>query len=264
MFKRIWVIADIHGSISPIENFWRRNRDLINFLKDTDCIILLGDVGANYYLNKKDTFFKSKLEQYPFTYFCIRGNHEERPSIVMNKNPNDWKIETFFEGSVYVEKTYPYIKYALDKVSIYNINGYKTLIIPGAYSVDKYYRLSRGWSWFNQEQLSLEEIEDGRRLIKENGYHFDLILSHTCPIAYEPVDLFLPEINQSSVDKTMERYLGEIEYNTTYKLWLWGHYHAFRIYPYHQNSRCIMLSDGYEAIKLDEWLKDVKNIHKKY
>lgn len=291
MFQRIWAMADIHGSYLPIENFWRRNKDNIKFSSETDCIILLGDVGANYFFNERDKKFKQKLEKYPFTYFCIRGNHEARPSLCATENPDQWSMEEFFKGSVWVENNYPNIKYAMDVPYIYNIKGYKiestwhnppqeradggkiiaeinfynykTLVIPGAYSVDKYYRLSKGWTWFKDEQLSEEEMDLGRRIIKQDPA-FDLILSHTCPIAYEPTDLFLPMIDQSLVDKTMERYLGEIEYNTNYKLWLWGHYHSYRIYPKYNNNQCIMLSAGDEAINIQEWLDDSKNIHKKY
>lgn len=263
MFQRIWAMGDIHGSYLPIENFWRRNKDNVNFSTETDCIILLGDVGANYFFNKRDKEFKKKLMRYPFTYFCIRGNHESRVSACVQKDPNNWFEDQFFDGPVWIERNYPNIKYAMDYPYSYNINGYSTLVIPGAYSVDKYYRLQQGWSWFKDEQLNQEEMDLGREIIKQNPA-FDLILSHTCPITYEPTDLFLPMVDQSLVDKTMERYLGEIEYNTEYKLWLWGHYHSYRIYPKYQNSQCIMLSAGNEAINIQEWLENSNNIHKKY
>lgn len=267
MFKRIWAMADIHGSYTPIENFWRRNKDNIDFSSKTDCLILLGDVGTNYFLNYRDQKFKEKLLKYPFTYFCIRGNHEQRPSLLAQIDIEKWTMEKFFENDVYVEKKYPEIKYALDEVAIYNILGenfsYKTLVLPGAYSVDKYYRLANNWNWFETEQLSTKEMEKGRDLIKNNN-NFDLVLSHTCPIAYEPTDLFLSVVDQSTVDKTMERYLGEIEYNITYKIWLWGHYHHYRIYPQYQNSQCIMLSDGKEAINITEWINDYTQIHNTY
>ena len=55
------------------------------------------------------------------------------------------------------------------------------------------------------------------------------------------------------VDKSMERYLGKIEYNIDYKLWLWGHYHADRIYP---EGKQIMLF--HQALKLDSWLSTGK------
>jgi len=290
LFQRIWAMGDIHGSYLPIENFWRRNKDDINFSKEDDCIILLGDVGANYFFNHRDKKFKKKLESFPFTYFCIRGNHEARPSICAAENPDQWSMEEFFEGSVWVENNYPNIKYAMDIPYVYNIPykiesiqynppqenidggkilaemnfyNYKILVIPGAYSVDKYYRLSKGWTWFEDEQLSEKEMNLGRRIIKQDPA-FDLILSHTCPISYEPTDLFLPQIDQSLVDKTMERYLGEIEYKTEYKLWLFGHFHSYRVYPQYKNKQIIMLSDGKEAINIQEWLTNSNNIHKTY
>lgn len=263
MFNRIWAIGDIHGSFLPIKNFWHRNKDNINFSKETDCIILLGDVGANYFFNYRDKKFKEQLEKYPFTYFCIRGNHEKRASVIASQNPDQWDKKELFNNYVWVENNYPSIKYAMDYPSIYNINGYKTLVIPGAYSVDKYYRLANHWSWFEDEQLTQEEMDLGKEIIKQNPA-FDLVLSHTCPISYEPTDLFLSVIDQSLVDKTMERYLGEIEYNITYRLWLWGHFHAYRVYPHYQNSQCIMLSAGEEAINIQEQLKDSNNTYQKY
>ena len=293
MLQRIWVMSDLHGSYFPIEDFWNRNKDNINFSPDIDCIILLGDTGTNYYFNKKDKIFKKKLSNYPFSYFCIRGNHEARISSCVSKNPDSWHIEECFENTVYIENDYPHIKYALDEPAVYNIpydvilksyfngengkifgeNGKilaeaifyycKTLIIPGAYSVDKYYRLHNGWTWFSDEQLSEEEMEKGRHLIEQNDFKFDLILSHTCPNIYVPTDLFIKVVDQSTVDKTMERYLGTIEYQTNYKLWLFGHFHQFRIYPKHENSQVIMLYND-KAISLNQWLKDSSVIHKTY
>ena len=254
MFKRIWFCGDIHGSHLPIENFFRRNKDNIDFSPETDLIILLGDAGLNYFRNYRDINVKKKLSKYPFTYFCIRGNHEMRASACINEDPVLWttEVETF-QGPVWIEKRFPNIVYAIDCPCIYYfIEGYKTLVIPGAYSVDKYYRLRNGWSWFEDEQLNPAEMELGRKLIELNPA-VDLVLSHTCPSTYIPTDLFLPMIDQSTVDRTMERYLGEVEYKLDYKYWLWGHYHAFRRYPVGEDGRQrIMLSAGQEMILWDD------------
>ena len=34
---------------------------------------------------------------------------------------------------------------------VYNFNGVSTLVIGGAYSVDKYYRLALGYNWYESE-----------------------------------------------------------------------------------------------------------------
>lgn len=267
MFKRIWAMSDLHGSSLPIKNFYNRNVDKIKFSAETDLIILLGDVGANYFQNHRDRDFKKKLSSFPFTYFCIRGNHEMRASVCANQNRDDWEEKPIFNNITLVEKQYPKILYALDDVAIYNIEEYKTLIIPGAYSVDKEYRINHGWSWFPDEQLSELEKNIGRIRLERSDYNFDLVLSHTCPIAYEPRDLFLPQIDQSKVDKSMEFYLGEIEYQISYKLWLWGHFHQYRVYPFYnddKHGRSIMLSAGEEAINVKEWIQDLEGYHQRY
>ena len=51
--NKVFVVADIHGNEMPIKSFYERNKDKENF-DGTDTIIILGDAGVNYYLNKKD------------------------------------------------------------------------------------------------------------------------------------------------------------------------------------------------------------------
>lgn len=62
----------------------------------------------------------------------------------------------------------------------------------------------------------------------------------------------------------MERYLGEVEYRTEYKLWLFGHFHSYRVYPRYKDRQIIMLSDGKEAINIQEWLTNSNDIYKTY
>ena len=108
-------------------------------------------------------------------------------------------------------------------------------MIGGAYSVDKWYRLGRAGlteaannpkitGWFPEEQLYNWEMED----IKQDhfGKSYDIILTHTAPISCEPTELFIPGLDQSTVDKSMEEFLEEIKNNVGWKLWLCGHYHA--------------------------------------
>ena len=249
--SKVYLIGDLHGDFRPVRDLYNRNKEM--FDKEENTLICLGDFGANFFFNHRDEEFKKKLGKYPFTYFIIRGNHEERPSICMKQSPEAWHIETYFGNVVYVENAYPYIKYALDTVAFYNINEYKTLVIPGAYSVDKYRRLAFNWSWFPQEQLSREEMTAGKQIIVAEGCSCDLVLSHTCPLMYEPTDLFLSFVDQSMVEKDMEHYLQEIELNLDYKAWCWGHYHAYRDYPRPDGcARTMLFNDC--AIELDNYM----------
>lgn len=258
MKTRVFVMGDIHGNFKPIKDFWERNKEEIEQEQNDNVLILLGDSGLNYHLTPMDRGLKKRLSKLPFTYFVIRGNHEERPSKVMASIPEEWTTEFYFGNPVYVEKDFPNIKYAADCLEVYYIpcgdSLLKTLVIPGAYSVDKHYRLQNGWNWFEGEQLTLEEMDRGLRDIELMGYNCDLVLSHTCPSIFVPTDLFLPCIDQSTVDTSMERYLGHIEYKLNYRCWMWGHYHENRDYPRNDGKIKVMLTDS--AVELSQVLKE--------
>ena len=252
--KNIYLIGDIHGSEIPIRDFYDRHRHEESFLETKATIILLGDAGINYYLDDRDRKFKKKLSAYNCDFFVIRGNHEQRPSILMEENPDAWESQVYFGNNVMVEKEFQSIKYASDLAEVYLINDYKTLVLPGAYSVDKWYRLERGWQWFPQEQMSAEEMMECRRLLNLYKHKFDLVLSHTCPALFIPTDLFIRGINQSTVDKTMENFFSEIEYQLNYTSWCFGHYHAFREYPILDGQRMRMLFNS-ELYTLEDIMK---------
>lgn len=126
---------------------------------------------------------------------------------------------------VYYEVEYPNVKYLIDGYE-YLFNEIKCLALGGAYSVDKYYRLEKGWHWFSNEQLSWEE----RDAIMKSWYRetVHIILSHTCPISLQPRDLFLSTVDQSKVDNAMELWLEEIKESVNWNGWLFGHYHQTR------------------------------------
>ena len=41
--------------------------------------IILGDAGLNFYGGLRDALGKEQLAKLPCTFFCIHGNHEQRP-----------------------------------------------------------------------------------------------------------------------------------------------------------------------------------------
>lgn len=188
-------------------------------------VIILGDVGLNYHKTKHDWKNKHKAASYGYTLYCLRGNHEDRFSnsiteIVYQHDPE-------VSGMIMYENEFPNIKYFLDWVNSYIIMGKKVLTIPGAYSVDKWYRLQNDWMWFPDEQLTAEEMADAEEEF-EYG-EFDLVLSHTCPYDWMPTDLFLNCIDQSTVDKSMELWLNRFRHSFSWDVWCFGHYHADRI-----------------------------------
>lgn len=205
----IYIIGDTHRDFSRI----------YKLEKDTDnMLIVLGDVGINYYLNEEDKNYKEYLKKLKLKLFCVRGNHEERP-----ENISTYKEIEIFGGKVFIEEEHPNLIFAKDGET-YNIDGKKILVIGGAYSVDKKYRLLHGYKWFKEEQLTKKEMDT--ILAKVKGKHFDIVLSHTCPYKYEPREVFMQGLDQSKVDKSMEHFLDKVEENINYDKWYCGHYHT--------------------------------------
>lgn len=210
----IYITGDKHGNYSDVFDFCYKHKTTTY-----DIMIILGDAGINYFLNDKDYILKNSLLGLPITLFCIHGNHEERP-----ENIKTYKTKSFHNGLVYYEEEYPNILFAKDG-EIYDFNNKKTLVIGGAYSIDKEYRLKMGYNWYKSEQPTEEIKHRVKDILKKNGNKIDVILSHTCPIKYEPVEAFLNFIDQSTVDKSTETFLNELEENSQYKIWYCGHYH---------------------------------------
>lgn len=184
-----------------------------------DVLIILGDAGINYYLGLRDEPLKTELQELPITLFCIHGNHEQRPYEISTYEEMEWR-----GGIVYVEKEYPNLLFAKDG-EIYDFDGKKAIALGGAYSVDKFYRVARGYAWFANEQPS-DEIKDYvEQRLDETDWTVDYVLSHTVPRKYEPVEAFLEGLDQSRVDKSTEDWLDEIEGRLSYEKWFCGHYH---------------------------------------
>ena len=205
----IYITGDTHRDFTRLNN--------IKFNND-DMLIILGDVGINYFLNEEDIRLKEYLNRLNIRLFCIRGNHEERPENIIS-----YKEKEMFGGKVSVEDDYPNLIFAKDGEE-YNIGGKSVLVIGGAYSIDKEYRLLYGHKWFQDEQLNDEEMDN--IFNKVRGRHYDIVLTHTCPYKYEPREMFISSINQSKIDKRMEHFLDIIEENINYNKWYCGHFHT--------------------------------------
>lgn len=227
--KQFYVTGDKHGMVTT---------DMELHQDPNAAVIILGDAGFNFYLGHRDT----KLKQYvtdhsQCTWYVVRGNHEARPQDVIGmKEIYDADVG----GNVYVEEGFDRIRYFKDW-GAYTIASYSVAVIGGAYSVDKWYRLTNAGvtskldpkymnpkvtGWFPNEQLSAEEHEQVEADL--SGKSFDFVMTHTCPLSWEPTDLFMPVVDQSNVDKSTEIWLDELKSKFDWNVWLFGHYHRDR------------------------------------
>ena len=189
----VYLTGDTHGDFRRIKQFCFKVEPSLD-----DTLIILGDAGFNYYGNYRDRNAKIFASKLPIMLFCIHGNHEMRPTSVPT-----YKEKLYRGGTVWYEEEYPNILFAKDG-EIYDFDGKKCIVIGGAYSVDKFYRLAMGWHWFPDEQPSPEIKRRVEEQLASVHYMVDAVLSHTCPVKYEPVETFMPNIDQSKVDKSTE------------------------------------------------------------
>ena len=270
--KHLFFTGDTHGGVATISRIGNIQRNMPEYKPEETMVVILGDAGLNFWLNNTDKKYKKLLNSMNYHIYCVRGNHEQRPELIKSMIlVNDENVNNV----VYMEEAFPNIRYFVDG-KIYNLLGYKCLVVGGAYSIDKWYRLARvGYSkdeaetadpkkcgWFKDECLTAAEMAAIMEKVK--GESVDFILSHTCPLSWEPTDLFLNGIDQSTVDKSMEIWLDELKDNIKWNYWLFGHYHADRIerphveqfYQEYEDVESIIARwDKYdEAGELDYWL----------
>ncbi len=141
------------------------------------------------------------------------------------------------------EEMYPDILFAKDG-EIYNFDGLKTVVIGGAYSVDKWHRLHRRYKWWHDEQPSPSIREYVESQLEKADWTVDIVLSHTSPVEYEPVEVFLSGIDPRTVDKSTELWLQQIKERLTYKKWFCGHFHTEKV-----DKNVEFLFDNYRVLK---------------
>ena len=211
----ICITGDIHGRISRVMDLAEKHK-----LGKEDILVLLGDVGVNYFGPEAgDRFKKKMLNDLMIPILCIHGNHEKRPQSISTYMEQNWH-----GGTVYVEAEYPNLHFAKDG-EIYDLEGLYAIAIGGAYSVDKWFRLKLNYNWFPDEQPSENDKRRIEKKLAEANWKVDLVLSHTCPEKYIPTEAFLKGIDQSTVDQSTEQWLGVVEEKLIYKMWFCGHWH---------------------------------------
>ena len=209
----IYITGDKHGDYRDVFDFCYKYKTDIN-----DILIVLGDAGINYHLDEFDYILKNKLRELPINLFCIHvvpGNIS-----VVDKTEKVKKFRLVDEA-----KDIGQAICSAQDGEIYDFNNLKTLVIGGAYSIDKNYRILMGYNWYPSEQPSDEIKKRVRDVLREVNNKVDVIVSHTCPFKYLPYEAFISGVDQTKVDKSTEEFLDEIENNTKYTTWYCGHYH---------------------------------------
>ena len=82
----IYITGDIHGEVFRVEEAVEKFN-----IGSEDIIVLLGDVGMNYYGNNRgDKHRKKRMNKLGVPIFCIHGNHEMRPGTIVTYREMEW------------------------------------------------------------------------------------------------------------------------------------------------------------------------------
>ena len=227
----IHITGDVHGDAHEIRN---RITQIKNPSKD-DFIIIAGDAGFEYE-NYVMGAAKREARKFPGTWIVLRGNHDSR--YWKHENDKGWEIIQHQGCDYLYQSKYPNIWYLPDEGCIYRLEDYNILFIPGAYSVDKWYRLRNNYPWNPSEQLSAKEKSNLNLLTTEwldNGFNIDFVVGHTFPLKMEKYydDLFMEGLNQANIDKSMETWMNNMamiyENSPSFIQYFGGHFHDDRI-----------------------------------
>jgi hypothetical protein len=240
--------ADLHGvdkkiydqcgndNKSFIELFYQKYEDEMQQKKfdDINFHIILGDAEFKILEEGKIDYFKP-MADWPFKILCVIGNHEP---ILGIKDLHKFEKDIGIGETVYmINEEKPFIAY-LKRGKIYNIDGFRFLVLGGGLSYNNEKRKKDG-TWWKNEYWSIKEKWDLFKLLK-NKNCFDYVLSHTGPHKINKILFGDRDSFKKAVDK-VALMNDKIDKKIHCRGWLCGHWHKEDEYP----------NDKYPDVKLD-------------
>lgn len=206
MSGRLFITGDTHGTIDidKVIKFSKRPD-----LTSDDVLIICGDFGLVWSESQSEMEWRRWYSEQPFTTLFIAGNHENYN--LLNKLPHyDWNGIT--------------VRYVCNKVyhlmnGVYTINNKKILVIGGAESHDKEYRVKKV-DWWEQELPSATQLGNIQNAINQTDKQFDVIITHCAP---DWVQDFWHYNNYPK--NRLTHFLDHVSETVQYSEWYCGHYH---------------------------------------
>ena len=199
----IYITGDTHGLIDfqKLKTYFRHR-----YVSKNDILIILGDAGIVWSETDCSLFDYETLGP---TVFFIDGNHEN--FTLLNRFP---VVERFGAKVHYLSHDI----FHVFRGEILKINGKSFLCLGGATSIDKEYRVP-GISWWAEEHICDEDIDNALKNIEKSGGKVDYILTHCAPSPI--VRSMFGYASDSDTDK-----LSKLQGSIAYDSWYFGHYHA--------------------------------------
>ena len=234
----IFITGDTHAEFERrfnTENFPEQKE----MTKD-DYVIICGDFGGIFDAEgetKNEKYWLDWFESRNYTLLFVDGNHENFDRL------NRYPIKEWHGGKVHEIR--PHVLHLM-RGQVFTIDEKKIFAFGGARSHDigggiletddpefqkkkqelnrscKAYRVNH-ISWWAQELANGEEMEEGKKNLRDNGHTVDYIITHCCSTSTQVFvggSMFRPDRETD--------YLEYIKKQTNYKKWFFGHYHSNR------------------------------------
>lgn len=235
----IYITGDTHGEFG--RRFNTTNFPEQREMTKHDYVIICGDFGGVW-----DVGWESKTEKYwldwfegrSYTLLFVDGNHENFDRL------NGYPVKKWRGGRVHEIR--PHILHLM-RGQVFEIGGKTIFVFGGASSHDvtggiletddpnfkrKKKKLDSSYtpyrinhlSWWKEELASDEEMEEGRKNLREHDYTVDYIITHCCSTGTQSQ---LGGDGLYASDRETD-YLEFIKNYANYKKWFFGHYHDNR------------------------------------
>lgn len=224
----IYITGDTHNS--GITRIFPENWALASDLSRDDIVIVVGDFGViwNNIPSEKEEKFIARLDEMPYTFAFVDGNHENFDRI------NNYPEEKWMRGNIHrISNNVIHLM----RGQIYDIlcegETKRVFVMGGAISVDRHQR-HIGIDWWEQENPSYMEINEAFDNLDEVDNKVDYVLTHDCPAKV------IPMIDPTYSIDSVEMLLEEIDNRIEYKKWFFGHHHLNAEYGVDKEYRMLL------------------------
>lgn len=203
---RIFITGDTHGRYDKhkINMFAKTHQDLTA----DDILIICGDFGCVWNQSATEMATRYWYSNQPWTTLFLAGNHENYKLLD--------KLPTYCYNGNNVKYVSSHLYYLPS--GVYKFNSKKMLVIGGAESHDKEFRV-KDVDWWEEELPTETQLRGLLQLIKENDNTFDLVLSHCAP------DWVQEHYFRDYPHNWLTSFFEGIYFETSFSDWFCGHYH---------------------------------------
>jgi predicted phosphodiesterase len=249
----ILITGDTHGSFERLfcETLFSQTPN-----PERDFLIICGDFGGLWCDAPEERRALNRLASLPYTVLFVDGNHENY-DLLEQYPACSWN------GGV-VRRIRKNVLY-LTRGQLFTLNGQTFFTMGGAQCHDiegglldpeepdfaqKLLQLRlercrfrvRGYSWWERELPSEEELETGWQTLEANGFHADYIITHCAPNALQSiVSAYLCE---PYPENRLTDFLQRVYDRCDFSRWFCGHYHTPLEFP----RGFQVLSSGFVAL----------------